>query len=456
MNIIILGDNQVARGLTETLCQEDHDVTIVGTNGEALAQLSETYDVRTIEGFPSYPNILRQAGAETADMLIAVTSKDEVNMIACEVAHAIYHTPTKIARIRAHEYLDKKLLFGGDVISIDHCISPEKMITEHIVRLLTYPGALNVYDFAEGKIRMVLTKPYYGGVLIGKTLAELNEILPDTPFKVVAIFREKQSIRLKKNTVIETEDELLFLSTRDNIRSVLQALGRFDSPNKRIMIAGGGNIGFNLAQRLESTFQVKLIENNAKRADNIASEFSSTTVLVGDVSDKKLLLNENIENMDVFVAVTNDDEANIMSCLQAKQLGARQTMALVKRLAYVELIEAGDIDIAISPQQITVGSILAHIRQADIANVYTLPNFQAEIMEIVVHGSENTSKVVGSNINDLKLPSGVSIAGIIRNDNLLLNGAETIMDNDRLLFCVEDSKRVTKIEQLLQVSATYM
>jgi trk system potassium uptake protein TrkA len=457
MQIIILGDNEVAKGLTETLCNEDHSVTIVGKDREALHALEEAFDVRTIVGHPSYPNILRQAGAEDADMLVAVTDNDEVNMIACEVSHALYQTPMKIARIRAAEYLEKKLLFGSDVISIDVCISPEKTVTDHISRLIEYPGALQVYDFAEGKVRMVLLKPYYGGVLIGKKLSEIAGFIGGITLRVMTIFRDDVSLKLDGETIIETGDELLFLCARKNIRKVMQAFGHLDSVNKRIMIAGGGGIGFRLAQSLEAKYQVKLVEQDTHRADHVANELSNTTVLHGDVSDKKLLVNENIEHMDVFCAVTNDDEANIMSCMQAKRLGVRHVMALVKRLAYVDLIEGSEIDIAISPQQITVGSILAHIRKGDITHVYTLPGHLAEVIEVVAHGDAASSKVVGTAINKIKLPHGIEIGAVVRGESDLIFERDTIIEaEDRVLIFAEDSKRVTSVEELFQVSATFV
>jgi trk system potassium uptake protein TrkA len=457
MQIIILGDNEVSKGLAQTLSQEDHDVTVVGQSTTDLEALAENLDIRVIQGFPSYPKVLRKAGAEDADMVIAVTDNDEINMIACEVAHALFHTPTKIARIRAAEYLDKKSLFGSDVIAIDVCISPEQMITDHIVRLIAYPGALQVYDFAAGKVRMVLIKPYYGGVLIGKSLSEIADYVKDVEVRVVAIFRDGHAIKLTGDTIIETGDDLLFLTEREHIRTVMDALGRLDSANNRIMIAGGGNIGLRLAQALEAKYHVKLIEHNQGRSDHIANELSNTTVLYGDVSDKRLLMDENIENMDVFCAVTNDDEANIMSCMQAKRLGVRQVIALVKRPAYVDLIEGSEIDIPISPQQVTVGSILARIRKGDIVKVYNLPNSQAEVLEIVVHGDESSSKVVGQSIDELKLPPGVTIAGMVRADQELIFDRDTIIQSeDHVLIFLESTKRIASVEKLFQVSAAFI
>ena len=457
MQIIILGDNEVAKGLTETLAQEEHDVTLVGTDVARLTQLEEGFDIRIINGFPSFPSVLRSAGAENADMLIAVTDNDEVNMVACEVSHALFHIPMKIARIRAIEYLDKKELFTDSIIAIDVRISPEKMVTNHIGRLIEYPGALQVYDFTDGKVRMVLIRPYYGGILIGKSLAEMHEYLEDIEIRVVAIFRDRHPIKLDGNTIIETGDELLFLAVRDYIREVMEALGRLDSPNNRIMIAGGGNIGLRLAESLEAKYQVKLIEHNEARADHIASDLSNTTVLRGDVSDKRMLIDENIENMDVFCAVTDDDAANIMSCMQAKRLGVRQVVALVKRPAYFDLIEDSEIDIPISPQKITVGSILAHIRKGDIVRVHSLPNSNAEVIEIVAHGDANSSKVVGKTVSEVKLPHGAAIAAIVRHEDTLIFARDMLIEaEDHLLVFVEDTKRIGSIEKLFQVSPTFI
>ena len=455
MQIIILGDNEVSKGLATAISSNEHDVTVVGTSETALNEFAENLDIRVIHGYPSYPNVLRQAGADDADMLIAVTDNDEVNMIACEVAHALFNTPNKIARIRAAEYLDKKALFGNEVIAIDVCISPEKMITDHIVQLIAYPGAQRVYDFAGGKVRMVLIKPYYGGVLIGKALSEIKDYVKNIPLRVVAIMRDGQAIKINKNTIIETGDDLLFITGRDNIRKMMDAFGRLDRANSRIMIAGGGNIGMRLAESLQVKYQVKLVEHNQRRSDHIANELSTATVLYGDASDKKLLIDENIENMDVFCAVTNDDEANIMSCMQAKRLGVRQVMALVKRPAYADLVAGSEIDIPISPQQITVGSILAHIRKGDIVSVYNMPNSQAEVIEVVVHGDEKNSKTIGTSIREVKTPTGVSISGLIRNhSDLILERDTVIQSEDHILVFVEDSKYISGVEKLFNVSTS--
>lgn len=452
MQIMILGANQVAKGLVESLSKEEHDLTVVGTEDLVLRDLAERFDIRTITGSLSYPMVQRNAGAEEADMVIAVSDNDEINMIACEVAHALFHIPTKIARIRTADYLERKELFGDNKIAIDVRISPEKMITDHISRLIEYPGADQVYDFAEGKVRMVLIKPYYGGVLIGKSLAEIHQHVDDIQVRVVAIFRQGKAVNLNEQTIIETGDELLFVCQREHIRTMMDNFGRLEGTHNRVMIAGGGNIGARLAESLEAKYQVKLIEQDQARADSIANDLSNTTVLCGDVSDIRLLSDENIENMDVFVSVTNDDEANIMSCMQAKRLGVRQAIALVKRPAYLDLIKSSEIDIAISPQQITVGSILAHVRQGDINKVYTLANSTAELLDITVHQDTKSAGVLGATIRGCRLPIGAEIAGIVRGGDTLILDRDTIIEaEDQLLIFVEDSKRITAIEKLFYV-----
>lgn len=457
MEIIILGDNEVANGLTQTLSGEEHNVTLVSTDINQLETMREECDIRTIFGMPSYPNVLAQAGAADADMLVAVTTNDEVNMVACEVAHALYDTPMKVARISAKEYLDKPSIFGEDVIAIDVTICPEQMVTNHLLRLITYPGASQVYNFADGEVRMILIRPFYGGVLIGKSLAELKDYLPSMPVSVVSIYRQGKWLKLDGHTVIETGDELLFLCANDHVRTVMQALGRFEHSNKYIMIAGGGNVGLRLAKGLEEQYDVKIIEYDHQRAKHLANNLSTTIVLEGDVSDKRLLINENIESMDVFCAVTDDDEANIMSCMQAKRLGVRHVIALVRQAAYVNLIDNSEIDVVISPQKIIIGSILAHIRKGEITKLYSLPFGTAEALEIVVQGDEKTSKVVGKKISELKLPKGTSIAGVIRDKETLLMQRETLIEQgDRALIFVEDSKYVSKVETFFHVSATFV
>lgn len=457
MNIIILGAGQVGGTLAENLVHEDHSITVVDHDQERLQDLQNRIDVRTIVGHASYPNVLRSAGAEDADMLIAVVSNDETNLVACQIAYTLFQTPTKIARIRSPHYLEYQALLGREGLPVDVFISPEQLVTNYVCRLIEYPGALQVLDFAEGRVRLVAIRPYFGGPLVGKHLGAIREHMPELHGRVAAIYRSNRSIPLTDNTVIEIGDEVFFIAASSHIREIMASLRRLDNPYKRIMIAGGGNIGLRLARSLERHFQVKIIEQNKQRTQVLADELSNSIVLQGDSSDRELLLNENIEYADVFVAVTNDDEANIMSCMQAKRLGVRQAMALITRPAYVDLIEGSDIDIAISPQQATIGTILTYVRRGDIVKVHSLRRGAAEAIEVVAHGNENTSKVIGRTIADIKMPKDTVIGALVRNEQVIMPQQETVIEaEDHIILFLVDKKQITDVEKLFHVSATFV
>uniref|UniRef100_UPI0025DCA09F Trk system potassium transporter TrkA n=1 Tax=Thiocapsa sp. TaxID=2024551 RepID=UPI0025DCA09F len=349
MKIIILGAGQVGTSVAANLVSEANDITVVDHNPDLLRELQDRFDLRTILGHGAHPDVLRRAGAEDADMIIAVTNSDETNMVACQVAYTLFHTPTKIARVRAQSFLDQPKLFGTDALPIDFPISPEALVTEYILRLVENPGTLQVLDFAGGRIRLVAVKAYYGGPLVGHELRTLHEHMPRVEARVAAIYRQDRAIEPQGDTVIEADDEIFFVAAPVHIRSVMSELRRLDRPYKRLIIAGGGNIGTRLAGALEVNYRVKVIERDLKRCKRIAENLEKTIVLHGDAADRDLLLEENIENTDVFCAVTDDDEANILSAMLAKRLGARKVMALINRPSYVELVQSGAIDIAISP-----------------------------------------------------------------------------------------------------------
>lgn len=457
MEIIILGAGQVGSTLAENLVRENHDITIVDTDVSQLKELQNRLDIRSVVGWASHPNVLRQAGAKNADMVIAVTDHDEINLVACLVALNLFNTPRKIARIRSPRFLDyKEKLFGEEKCPIDVFISPEQLVTDFVHRLIQFPGALQVLDFAGGKLRLVAVRPYFGGRLIGKKLGELKEHMPNYQARVAAIYRGTRSIPLNSETVLEVGDEVFFVAASTHIREVMAALRRLDNPYRRIMIAGGGNIGERLAAGLENEFHVKLIDHNLSRTEYLADALNKTTVLRGDASDRELLMNENIEYTDVFCAVTDDDEVNIMSCMQAKRLGARQVMALITNTAYVDLIEGSDVDIAISPQQATIGSILTHIRRGDIVNVHSLRRGAAEAIEVVAHGDRKTSKVVGRKLSEINLPKGTNLGAIVRSDKIILFNDDTVIEaDDHIILFVVDKSHIREVERLFQVNVTF-
>lgn len=452
MKILILGAGQVGHSVAESLANEDNDVTIVDTNAAALRDLREKLDVRVEIGQASYPRVLERAGIEDADMLVAVTNSDEINMVACQVAHTLYRTPTKIARIRSSHYLDRKELFVSEAVPIDVLISPEQLVTEHIFRLISHPGALQVLNFANGKVQMVGVKALQDGPLIGHQLKEMREHMPGIKARVAAMFRKGKPIIPNAETVVEIDDEIFFIASPKHIRAIISELRKLDKPYKRIILAGGGNIGNRLARLLEdSRYQVKIIEKNNERAAKLAERLDKTIVLEGDAADENLLIEENIENTDVFIAITNDDEANILSSMLAKRLGAKRVMCLINRPSYVDLVESS-IDLAISPQQVTIGALLTHIRRGDIVAVHALRRGSAEAIEVVAHGDYKTSRVVGRRLDEIKLPPGINIGALVREEEVMMASDELIISaNDHVIMFVTDKRYVPAVEKLFQV-----
>jgi len=457
MNIIILGAGQVGSSVAENLSSEANDITLVDTNALLLNELSDRFDIQTVVGHASHPDILKKAGIQDADMLVAVTNSDETNIVACQIAHSLFHTPTKIARVRSQEYLKYKKLFSKKALPIDVLISPEQLISEHIQRLIEYPGALQVLDFAGGRARMVGVKAYYGGPLVGHEIADLKKHMPGVDSRVAAIFRRGKGIVPDGNQVIEADDEVFFIAAKKDIRSVMSELRKLDKPIKRIMLAGGGNIGKRLAEALEGKYNVKLLERNAARAKELSCDLNKAIVLLGDTADEDLLLEENIDQMDVFCALTNDDEANILSSMLVKRLGARKVMSLINRHAYVDLMESeGTIDVAISPQQITISGLLAHVRRGDVVAVHSLRRGVAEAIEAIAHGNKDNSKVVGKRIDEIALPKGTTIGAVIRGENVIMAHHDIVIENeDHLILFLLDKMKFNQVEKLFQVAVTF-
>ena len=457
MKIIILGAGQVGGTLAEHLASEANDITVVDTDGERLRDLGDRLDIRTVQGRASLPNVLRQAGADDADMLVAVTNSDETNMVACQVAYTLFHTPTKIARVREAAYLTRgEELFDNDAIPVDVLISPEQVVTNYIKRLIEHPGALQVIDFAEGKAQLVAVKAYYGGPLIGQQLRQLREHMPNVDTRVAAIFRRDRPITPRGDTIIEADDEVFFIAAKANIRAVMSEMRRLDESYKRIVIAGGGQIGERLAEAIESRYQVKIIEMSPARCRYLSDTLDSTVVLQGSASDRDLMLEENIADADVFLALTNDDEANIMSSLLAKRLGAKKVMTIINNPAYVDLIQGGEIDIAISPQLATIGTLLAHVRRGDIVSVHSLRRGAAEAIEAIAHGDSKSSKVIGKAIRDIGLPPGTTIGAIIRDEEVIIAHDDTVIaTGDHVILFLVDKKHIRDVEKLFHVGLSF-
>jgi trk system potassium uptake protein TrkA len=453
MNILILGAGQVGTTAAYSLAREEaNEVTIVDQNPEVLRELQDRLDVRTVVGDAAYPDVLERASAREADMIIALTNSDESNMLACQIAHTLFKVPTKIARIRAGAYADRPELFNNEAIPVDVAVSPEALVTQHIEQLVHFPGALQVLEFAEGRVRLVATRADRGGALIGHALSELPHHIPNVDCRVVAIYRGGRGIIPDGDTVVEEGDEVFFIAARKDIRTVLREMRKLDDPVRSVVIAGGGNIGFRLARALENTNQVKLIERGIEQARQISENLDRALVLQGDAADEELLLEENIDGADVFVAVTNSEEANILSAMLAKRLGARKVLALINRPAYAELVEAGTIDIAISPKEITLGTLLAHVRRGDVVKVHSLRRGAAEAIEAVAHGSAQRSRVVGRTIEEIRLPRGSAINAIVRGDRVMMAHHDTLIEeDDHVILFVADRRQIDEVERLFEV-----
>ncbi len=457
MKIIILGAGQVGRSVANALASEANDITVVDQNEELLNELQNRLDLGIVKGHAGQPGVLQRAGAEDADMILAVTNSDETNMVACQVAYTIFHTPTKIARVRSQGYLDYPKLFEQEAFPVDVLISPEQVVTDYILRLIEYPGALQVLDFAGGLVRLVAVRAYDNGPLIGHELSALYEHMPEIDARVAAIYRKGEVIQPKGDTRIKVDDEVFFIAATQNIRAVMSELRKLEKPYKRLVIAGAGNIGRRLAQSLEQKYRVKLIERDKARAREIAKRLNMTIVLHGDAADEKLLLEENIENTDVYCAVTNDDEANILSAMLAKRLGAGRVMSLINRSAYVDLVQSETIDIAISPEQATIGSLLTHVRRGDVVQVHSLRRGAAEAIEAVAHGDKSSSKVVGRAIEEIRLPAGTTIGAIVRGEDVLIAHHDTLVETgDHVIMFLVDKRKIREVEKLFQVGVTFL
>ncbi|MDH3902411.1 MAG: Trk system potassium transporter TrkA [Xanthomonadales bacterium] len=458
MRIVILGAGQVGSTVASALVHEDNDITIVDNDESRLKELQDQLDISSVLGFASHPKVMERAGIEDADLVIASTSSDEVNMVACQIAYTLYNVPTRIARVRAVAYTDREELFHREHAPVDVLISPELLLTQYIANLIEYPGTLQVMDFADGRAQLVATEVESGGLLVRQKLYTLAQHMPgQSDARLAAIYRDGKLILPEGSTIIEENDIVFFLAARRDIPAVMKELRPIDNPVRRVILAGGGNIGKNLARQLERDHHVKVIERDADRAESIAEELSKTIVLVGDCTDANLLREEAVDTTDVYCVLTNDDEANILSALQAKRMGAKKVIAIINRPSYVDLMESGTIDIAVSPQQITIGALLAHIRRGSIVRVHSLRGGAAEAIEAVALGDRRSSKVVGRSLEELDLPEGTTIVGIVRGENVIIAHHDTVIEeHDHVLLFVSDKKQIHAVEQLFQVSVSFI
>jgi trk system potassium uptake protein TrkA len=457
VKIVILGAGQVGSTVAESLVSEANDITVVDVDGARLRSLQDRLDLRTVLGSAAHPSVLVEAGIEDCDLMIAVTQSDETNLVACKLAQELFNVPTRIARLRATDYLANERVLGPECFGVDLAICPEQVLTDYIAKLIEFPEALQVLEFAHGKASLVAVRAFQGGPLVGHPLKDLKKHIPSVDTRIAAIFRGDSAILPEGDTVVQAGDEVFCLAATKDIRQVMHELRRMDKPVSRVMIAGGGNIGLRLARAVERDYAVKIIEYDKRRCEILSTRLDRALVLQGDVTDEGLLEAENVADMDLFVAVTNDDENNIMSCLLAKRMGARRVVALINRRSYVDLLQAGQIDIAISPAQATIGTLLAHVRRGHVTQVHSLRRGAAEALEAVVHGDRDSCRCVGRRIEEIDLPKGAAIAAIVRGDKVIMAHHDAVVQaEDHVIVFVTDKKLLPKVEKLFEVGVGFV
>ena len=452
MKILILGAGQVGSSAAEQLSREEsNDVTVVDNRADILDDLQDRLDIRTICGHASHPDVIKRAGGHDTDIVIALTDSDETNMLACQIASTIFDINTKIARIRSAAYIHSKNLFAKDAIPVDVQLSPEKLVCEHIEQLIQYPGALQVLEFGNGQAKLVAAKVSHEGLLVGQKISALKEHIPNTEGRIAAIYRDGQPLLPDGDTIIRADDEVFFIAAKKDIRAFMTEMRKIESPVRRVLIAGGGHIGVRLASALEKTNQVKIIEHDPVRAKLISEKLDDSIVLVGDASDQELLSEEDVDNVDVFCSLTNSEEANILSAMLAKKMGAKKVISLLKRPSYADLVEAGTIDIAISPKEITISSLLAYIRGGDVVKVHSLRRGAAEAIEAIAHEEKGKSVVVGKTIDNIELPEGCSIITVVRGTEVIIAHHDTVIEkDDHVILFVTDKSKIADLEEIFQ------
>jgi trk system potassium uptake protein TrkA len=457
MKIIICGAGQVGFNIARHLAMENNDVTVVDTSPELIRRINDNLDAQGIVGHASRPDVLERAGTNDADMIIAVTHMDEVNMIACQVAHSLFDVPIKIARVRHQSYLDPAWsnLFSREHLPIDVIISPEVEVAKAVTRRLRVPGAFEMIPLADDKVRLLGVRVDANCPLINTPIKQLTQLFPDLNIVIVGLLRHDRPIRLTSDEQMMVGDDVYFVIESDQLTRAMSAFGHEEPEAKRLLICGGGNIAMLLAREIEKEYpwiNAKIIESDAERAAVVASILSGTVVLHGDVLDPEILEEANVSATDTVVAITDDDETNILSSLLAKRHGAKRAITLLNKGTYEPLITTLGIDVIVSPRNITASTILQHVRRGHIYSVHTLREGFGELIEAE---ALETSSLVGSPLKEVRLPSGVMIGAIVRNGKVISpRGATVIQDKDRVvLFAAAEAVR--KVEKLFSVRLEY-
>jgi trk system potassium uptake protein TrkA len=457
MKIIILGAGRVGESVAESLVSEQNDITVIDQDPARLRLLEERLDLRGVVGNGIQPSVLEEAGARDADMVIACAAADEANLVACKVAHDVFNVPTTVARLRSPEFVGGDALLGKNGFAVDKVICPEASVTRYIHQLISYPEALQVLEFAGGRASLIAVRATAGSALVNRTIGEFRERFPHAEMRVVALYRMDTEMETTPQTRILPGDEVFVLADTQQIRAVLGAIHSMDKPVQRLMIAGGGKVGLRLARSLVGQCEVKLIERDQRRCEYLASQLpSNMLILKGDGADEDLLLEENVGEMDLFLALTSDDEDNIMSAMLAKRLGAKRVLSLINRRAYADMMQGSTIDIAISPSHTVIGELLTHLRRGDVAAVHSLRRGAAEALEGVARGDVKTSRLVGRRVEEIKLPKGTRIGAVVRGEQVLMPRRNTLIEaDDHIIIFIPNKRLVREVEKLFLVSATF-
>ncbi|MBT3765441.1 MAG: Trk system potassium transporter TrkA [Rhodospirillaceae bacterium] len=457
MKVIVCGAGQVGFSIARHLALENNDVTVVDQEASLVRRIGDSLDVQAVVGHASRPDTLERAGAADADMLIAVTLSDEVNMIACQVAHSLFGLPTKIARVRHQSYLEPvwSNLFSRDNLPIDVIISPEFEVASAVTRRLQVPGAFEMIPLVNDKVKLIGVRCEDTCPLLNTPLRQLTQLFPDLNIVIVGIVRNGRSIiPTSQDTLIE-EDEVYFVVDSGQLLRAMAAFGHEETEARRLLVFGGGNIGLFIAQQIETDHpwvNAKVIEMNPERAETIAKLLNRAVVLNGDVLDPDLLEEANVAETDTVVAVTDDDETNILSALLAKRHGSKRAVSLINKETYQPLITNLGIDVVVSPRNITVSTILQHVRRGRIYSVHSLREGFGELIEAE---AMETSPLVGKPLRDVNLPAGVIIGAVVRGDEVIKPGGNTVVQAKDRIVLFASAESISKVEKFFSVQLEY-
>ena len=457
MKVVICGAGQVGFHLARYLSSEQNDVTVVDQSPELIGKINDQLDVQAFVGHAAHPDVLERAGAENADMLIAVTFTDEVNMTACQVAHSLFNVPTKIARIRQQNYLNPMWgdLFAREHLPIDVIISPEKEVARAIGRRLRAPGAFDILPMGDDRVRVIGVRCTDDTPVINTPLRQLTSLFPDLNIVVIAILRDERMIIPDSNDQMLPGDEIYFVADREHVARAMAVFGHEDRQTRRIIIVGGGNIGTFVAKDLEESdegYSVRIIEQSKARARLVAEELPTTNVILGDGLDSEILEEANINQAETIISVTDDDETNILSSLLAKRFGVERAVTLVNKNSYAPLITTLGIDVVVSPREITASTILQHVRRGRIRSVHSLRDGFAEIIEAEALA---TSPLVGKKIKEAKLPKGMLIGAVVRGDEVIIPRPGTAIRENDIVIMMVAAESVRKVEKMFAVRLEY-